>query len=89
MGENPVALKSELLMSTVRTADGSRASRGPSINPSLTAAPPASYHDFIKSGGKARQPTLSGLAANEIKRQPERRGTRSWPWPPSCSWRAP
>ena len=29
------------------------------------------YHDFIKSGGKARQPILSDWR-NEIKRQPER-----------------
>ena len=70
MGENPVALKSELLMSICeqQMGEGQLGAFHKSIIDRCTASV---YHDFIKSGGKARQPVLSDWR-NEIKRQPER-----------------
>ena len=70
MGENPVALKSELLMSICeqQMGEGQLGAFHKSIIDRCTASV---YHDFIKSGGKARQPIISDWR-NEIKRQPER-----------------
>ena len=70
MGENPVALKSELLMSICeqQMGEGQLGAFHKSIIDRCTASV---YHDFIKSGGKARQPILSDWR-NEIKLQPER-----------------
>ncbi len=70
MGENPVALKSELLMSICeqQMGEGQLGAFHKSIIDRCTASV---YHDFIKSGGKAPQPILSDWR-NEIKRQPER-----------------
>ena len=70
MGENPVALKSELLMSICeqQMGEGQLGAFHKSIIDRCTASV---YHDFIKSGGKARQPILSEWR-NEIKRQPDR-----------------
>ena len=70
MGENPVALKSELLMSICeqQMGEGQLGAFHKSIIDRCTANV---YHDLIKSGGKARQPILSDWR-NEIKRQPER-----------------
>ena len=70
MGENPVALKSELLMSICeqQMGEGQLGAFHKSIIDRCTSSV---YHDFIKSGGKARQPILSDWR-NEIKRQPER-----------------
>ena len=70
MGENPVALKSELLMSICeqQMGEGQLGAFHKSIIDRCTASV---YHDFIKSGGQARQPILSDWR-NEIKRQPER-----------------
>ena len=70
MGENPVALKSELLMSICeqQMGEGQLGAFHKSIIDRCTASV---YHDFIKSGGKARPPILSDWR-NEIKRQPER-----------------
>lgn len=70
MGENPVALKSELLMSICeqQMGEGQLGAFHKSIIDRCTASV---YHDFIKSGGRARQPILSDWR-NEIKRQPER-----------------
>lgn len=55
MGENPVALKSELLMSICeqQMGEGQLGAFHKSIIDRCTASV---YHDFIKSGGKARQP---------------------------------
>lgn len=70
MGENPVALKSELLMSICeqQMGEGQLGAFHKSIIDRCTASV---YHDFIKSGGKGRQPLLSDWR-NEVKRQPER-----------------
>ena len=70
MGENPVAMKSELLMSICeqQMGEGQLGAFHKSIIDRCTASV---YHDLIKSGGKARQPTLSDWR-NEIKLQPER-----------------
>ena len=70
MGENPVAMKSELLMSICeqQMGEGQLGAFHKSIIDRCTASV---YHEFIKSGGKTRQPTLSDWR-NEIKRQPER-----------------
>ena len=70
MGENPVALKSELLMSICeqQMGEGQLGAFHKSIIDRCTASV---YHEFIKSGGKTRQPTLSDWR-NEVKRQPER-----------------
>ena len=70
MGENPVALKSELLMSICeqQMGEGQLGAFHKSIIDRCTASV---YHDYIKSGGNARQPILSDWR-NEIKRQPER-----------------
>ena len=70
MGENPVALKSELLMSICeqQMGEGQLGAFHKSIIDRCTASV---YHDFIKSGGKTRQPTLFDWR-NEVKRQPER-----------------
>ncbi len=77
MGENPVALKSELLMSICeqQMGEGQLGAFHKSIIDRCTASV---YHDFIKSGGKARQPILSDWR-NEIKRQPERGGPGAGP----------
>ncbi len=65
-----MALKSELLMSICeqQMGEGQLGAFHKSIIDRCTASV---YHDFIKSGGKARQPILSDWR-NEIKRQPER-----------------
>ena len=70
MGENPVAMKSELLMSICeqQMGEGQLGAFHKSIIDRCTASV---YHEFIKSGGKTRQPTLSDWR-NEVKRQPER-----------------
>lgn len=70
MGENPVAMKSELLMSICeqQMGEGQLGAFHKSIIDRCTASV---YHEFIKSGGKIRQPTLSDWR-NEVKRQPER-----------------
>lgn len=69
-GENPVALKSELLMSICeqQMGEGQLGAFHKSIIDRCTASV---YHEFVKSGGKARQPILSDWR-NEVKRQPER-----------------
>ena len=68
-GENPVAMKSELLMSICeqQMGVGQLGAFHKSIIDRCTASV---YHDFILSGGKARQPVLSDWR-NEVKRQPE------------------
>ena len=70
MGENPVAMKSELLMSICeqQMGVGQLGAFHKSIIDRCTAAV---YHDLIASGGKARQPVLTDWR-NEVKRQPER-----------------
>ena len=70
MGENPVALKSELLMSICeqQMGEGQLGAFHKSIIDRCTAN---IYHDFIKSGGEGRIPTLPDWR-NEVKRQPER-----------------
>ena len=70
MGENPVAMKSELLMSICeqQMGVGQLGAFHKSIIDRCTANV---YHDFIKSGGKTRQPVLTDWR-NELKRQPER-----------------
>ena len=70
MGENPVALKSELLMSICEQQMG-EGQLGAFHKSIIDRCPASVYHDFNKSGGKARQPILSDWR-NEIKRQPER-----------------
>ena len=70
MGENPVALKSELLMSICEQQMG-EGQLGAFHKSIIDRCAASVYHDFIKSGGKARQPILSDWR-NEIKRQPER-----------------
>ena len=69
-GENPVAMKSELLMSICeqQMGEGQLGAFHKSIIDRCTANV---YHELIKSGGKARQPILADWR-NEIKRQPER-----------------
>ena len=68
-GENPVAMKSELLMSICeqQMGVGQLGAFHKSIIDRCTASV---YHDFVLSGGKARQPVLSDWR-NEVKRQPE------------------
>ena len=70
MGENPVAMKSELLMSICeqQMGEGQLGAFHKSIIDRCTASV---YHEFIKRGGKTRQPTLFDWR-NEVKRQPER-----------------
>ena len=70
MGENPVAMKSELLMSICeqQMGVGQLGAFHKSIIDRCTANV---YHEFIKSGGQARQPVLADWR-NELKRQPER-----------------
>ena len=70
MGENPVAMKSELLMSICeqQMGVGQLGAFHKSIIDRCTANV---YHEFIKSGGQTRQPVLADWR-NEIKRQPER-----------------
>ncbi len=70
MGENPVAMKSELLMSICeqQMGEGRLEAFHKSIIDRCTANV---YHDFIKSGGKTAQPTLVDWRS-EVKRQPER-----------------
>lgn len=69
-GENPVAMKSELLMSICeqQMGVGQLGAYQKSIIDRCTAN---IYHGFIKSGGKTRQPILTDWR-NEVKRQPER-----------------
>ena len=69
-GENPVAMKSELLMSICeqQMGVGQLGAYHKSIIDRCTAN---IYHDLIKNGGKGYQPTLVDWR-NEIKRQPER-----------------
>lgn len=69
-GENPVAMKSELLMSICEQQMGA-GQLGAFQKSIIDRCTTAVYHDFIKSGGKGRQPLLSDWR-NEIKRQPER-----------------
>lgn len=70
VGENPVAMKSELLMSICeqQMGVGQLGAFHKSIIDRCTAS---IYHDFIKSGGKTRQPILPDWR-NEVKKQPER-----------------
>lgn len=70
VGENPVAMKSELLMSICeqQMGAGQLGAYQKSIIDRCTANV---YHDFIKSGGKGRQPLLTDWR-NEVKAQPER-----------------
>ena len=69
-GENPVAMKSELLMSICEQQMG--AGKLGAFHKSIIDRCTANvYHDLIKSGGKGRQPVLSDWR-NEVKRQPER-----------------
>ena len=70
MGENPVAMKSELLMSICeqQMGEGQLGAFHKSIIDRCTASV---YHEFIKSGGKTRQTTLCDWR-NEVKRQPGR-----------------
>ena len=67
---NPLIEKSEFLLSVFEQliGAGNLGAKDKSIIDRCTASV---YHDFIKSGGKARQPILSDWR-NEIKRQPER-----------------
>ena len=69
-GENPVAMKSELMMSICeqQMGAGELGAFHKSIIDRCTANV---YHDFIKSGGRGRQPILPDWR-NEVKRQPER-----------------
>lgn len=69
-GENPVALKSELLMSICeqQMGAGQLGAFQKSIIDRCTAAV---FHDFIKSGGDGPAPLLSDWR-NEVKRQTER-----------------
>lgn len=69
-GENPVAMKSELLMSICEQQMG--AGQLGAFQKSIIDRCTANiYHDFIKSGGKSRQPLLTDWR-NEVKKQPER-----------------
>lgn len=70
IGENPVAMKSELMMSICeqQMGVGRLGAYQKSIIDRCTAN---AYHDFLKSGGKARQPILTDWR-NEVMRQPER-----------------
>ena len=69
-GENPVAMKSELLMSICEQQMG--AGQLGAFHKSIIDRCTASvYHELIASGGKSRQPILSDWR-NELKRQPER-----------------
>lgn len=69
-GENPIAMKSELLMSICeqQMGTGQLGAFHKSIIDRCTANV---YHDLIKNGGKGRQPVLSDWR-NEVKRQSER-----------------
>lgn len=69
-GENPVAMKSELMMSICeqQMGVGQLGAFHKSIIDRCTAN---IYHDFIKSGGEGRIPALPDWR-NEVKRQPER-----------------
>ena len=69
-GENPIAMKSELMMSICeqQMGVGQLGAFHKSIIDRCTAN---IYHDFIKSGGEGRIPTLPDWR-NEVKRQPER-----------------
>lgn len=69
-GENPVAMKSELMMSICeqQMGVGQLGAYHKSIIDRCTAN---IYHDFIKSGGEGQIPTLPDWR-NEVKRQPER-----------------
>lgn len=69
-GENPVAMKSELMMSICeqQIGQGQLGAFHKSIIDRCTANV---YHDFIQSGGKGRQPTLADWR-QEVMQQPER-----------------
>ena len=70
IGENPVAMKSELLMSICEQQMG--AGQLGAFHKSIIDRCTANvYHELIASGGKSRQPILSDWR-NELKRQPER-----------------
>lgn len=69
-GENPIAMKSELMMSICEQQMG--AGQLGAFHKSIIDRCTANiYRDLIKSGGKARQPTLPDWR-NDVKRQPER-----------------
>lgn len=69
-GENPVAIKSELLMCICEQQMG--AGQLEAFHKSIIDRCTASvYHELIASGGKSRQPILSDWR-NELKRPPER-----------------
>ena len=69
-GENPVAIKSELLMCICEQQMG--AGQLGAFHKSIIDRCTASvYHELIASGGKSRQPILSDWR-NELKRPPER-----------------
>ena len=69
-GENPIAMKSELLMSICEQQMGA-GQLGAFHKSIIDRCTTNIYHEFIKSGGKALQPVLSDWR-NEVKRQPER-----------------
>lgn len=70
LGENPVAMKSELLMSICEQQMG--AGQLGAFQKSIIDRCTANiYREFIKSGGRARQPLLSDWR-NEVKAQPEK-----------------
>ncbi len=69
-GENPVAMKSELLMSICEQQMGS-GNLGAFHKSIIDRCTASVFHDLIASGGKARQPVLADWR-NEIKKQPER-----------------
>ena len=70
VGENPVAMKSELLMSICEQQMG--AGQLGAFQKSIIDRCTANiYREFIKSGGRARQPLLSDWR-NEVKAQPEK-----------------
>ncbi len=69
-GENPVAMKSELMMSICEQQMG--AGQLGAFHKSIIDRCTANiYHDLIKNGGRGRQPILPDWR-NEVKRQPER-----------------
>ena len=70
LGENPVAMKSELLMSICEQQMG--AGQLGAFHKSIIDRCTANiYREFIKSGGKAGQPLLTDWR-NEVKAQPEK-----------------
>ena len=69
-GENPVAMKSELLMSICEQQMGV-GQLGAFQKSIIDRCTSIIYGDLVKSGGKGRQPLLTDWR-NEVKKQPER-----------------